>query len=382
MFTETWLPNRDGVVTSLLSFRRGLEALGHEVFIFAAGSDKARQAGGDNNVYIYTGPTWTPYPDYRIALKPGPTRRLLGRLGVDLIHSHGTAFMGLKAVRCARLQDLPLLLTFHTRVEDATGYVTQHPAREAVLKGLIWRWHRWYFNQCDGIVTPTQTVKRDLLREAPDGIRRVFVVPTGIDVDRFAVGDGRAFRARHGLEGKRIVATVGRVAWEKNLDTLIDACSRLRSTGEDLTFVVAGKGPALDHFKAEVARRQLEESIRFLGFVPDEELPSLYQAADAFLMTSTFETQGIALLEAMSAGVPVVAADLGGPTEFVRSSQNGFLFEGRNPESCCNALQAALVASPELRANARQTAKAYTTESQARALLSAYTEVLDARRPA
>jgi len=173
MFTETWLPNRDGVVTSLLSFRKGLEALGHEVFIFAAGSDKTRQKGADPHVYIYTGPTWTPYPDYRIALKPGPTRWLLGKLGVDVIHSHGTAFMGIKAIRCARMQQLPLMLTFHTRVEDATGYVTQRPAREAVLKALIWSWHRWYFNQCDGIVTPTQMVKRDLLREAPEGIRRV-----------------------------------------------------------------------------------------------------------------------------------------------------------------------------------------------------------------
>jgi glycosyltransferase involved in cell wall biosynthesis len=144
--------------------------------------------------------------------------------------------------------------------------------------------------------------------------------------------------------------------------------------------LVAGKGPSLEHFKAEVARRKMEENIRFLGFVPDKDLPSLYQAADAFLMTSTFETQGIALLEAMAAGLPVVATDLGGPTEFVRTGENGFLFEARNPVACAEKLRGALDATEGLRGKARATAKPFTAEAQSRILLDAYTEIIDARR--
>lgn len=381
MFTETWLPTRDGVVTSLLTFRRGLEALGHEVFIFAAGSDQTREENADDRIHIYTGPKWEPYPDYRIALRPGPSRKLLGKLGVELIHSHGTAFMGIKAVRCARFQDLPLVLTFHTRVEDATGYVTQHPAREAALKSLIWSWHRWYFNRCDGIVTPTRTVQRDLLREEPDVIRRVFVVPTGIDVERFARADGKALRETFGLDHTRLVLSVGRVAWEKNVETLIEAAELLRKRGEDVIFAVAGRGPALEHFAAEVKQRRLEDRVRFLGFVADGELPALYHAADAFLMTSTFETQGIALLEAMAAGLPVATADSGGPTEFVRHGDNGFMFEGRNPEACAHAVVDALNAPTQLRSRGRETAKLYTVENQSRALAAAYEQVVSARLP-
>jgi len=381
MFTETWLPTRDGVVTSLLTFRKGLEALGHEVFIFAAGSPETREENTDDRIYIYTGPKWEPYPDYRIALQPGPTRKRLGQLGVELIHSHGTAFMGIKAVRCARFQDLPLVLTFHTRVEDATGYVTQHPAREAALKSLIWSWHRWYFNRCDGIVTPTRTVQRDLLREEPDVIRRVFVVPTGIDVERFARADGKAMRERFGLDHTRMVLSVGRVAWEKNVETLIEAAEILKKRGEDVIFALAGRGPALEHFQAEVKHRRLEDRVRFLGFVPDDDLPSLYHAADAFLMTSTFETQGIALLEAMAAGLPVATADSGGPTEFVRHGDNGFMFEGRNPAHCAQAVLDSLNAPTQLRARGRETAKLYTVENQSRALASAYEQVISARLP-
>ena len=102
MFTETWYPTRDGVVTSLTAFRRGLEAQGHEVFIFAAGSKETRAANTDSHVRIYPGPEWGPYPDYRLAVSPGPTRALLRSLKVDVVHAHGTALMGIKAVRCAR----------------------------------------------------------------------------------------------------------------------------------------------------------------------------------------------------------------------------------------------------------------------------------------
>jgi 1,2-diacylglycerol 3-alpha-glucosyltransferase len=376
MFTETWLPNRDGVVTSLISFRRALEALGHEVHIFAAGSQQVREANNDERLHIYPGPTWTPYPDYRIALRPGPSRRVLEDLKVDLVHSHGTAFMGIKAIRCARMRHIPLLLTFHTRVEDATSYVTRKPRREAALRRLIWTWHRWYFNQCDAIVTPTRSVERDLYREVRRSIHRCFVVPTGIDADRFAGGDGTAVRKRMGLGDGPLVVNVGRVAWEKNLGTLLDAADRLVKERPEVTFVIGGRGPALDHFKREVARRGLGERVRFVGFVADEELPSLYAAADAFVMASTFETQGIALLEAMAAGLPTVAANAGGPTDFVDDGVNGFLFDGGSAGACADAIERALSAPAGLRKAARETAQRYTERIQAEALARAYDEVM------
>lgn len=379
MFTETWFPTRDGVVTSLAAFRKGLEALGHEVYIFAAGSETTRAANTDERVRIYTGPSWRPYPDYHLAARPGPSRGLMKSLGVEVVHTHGTAIMGLKAVRCARFAGLPFFLTYHTRVEDATGYVTKYPAREALLRQLIWTWHRWYFRQCDGIVMPTAAVHRDILRHHPDTLRQVFVIPTGIDVERFAGGNGAGARARHGFGGGKVVLTVGRLAWEKNLETLVAAAERVSRARDDVTFAVAGKGPALDHFKAEVSRRGLDGTVRFLGFVPDEDLPSLYGCADAFLLPSTFETQGIALLEAMAAGLPVVAADTGGPTHFVRSGENGFLFEGRSPEACSAAVLSALDAPREVRENSRATAARFSVESQSKALAAAYEKVRAAK---
>jgi 1,2-diacylglycerol 3-alpha-glucosyltransferase len=380
MFTETWYPARDGVVTSLSAFRKGLEALGHEVFIFAAGSHQSRVANRDEHVRFYTGPTWRPYPEYHLAARLGPSHRFMRELKIDVVHSHGTAIMGIKAVRAARFAGLPFLLTYHTRVEDATSYVTHHPAREELLRRLIWTWHRWYFRQCDAIVMPTHAVERDILAHLHANVRRSFVIPTGIDVERFAEGDGEAVREKYGLGAGKLVLTVGRTAWEKNLETLVAAAEALAAERDDVTFAVAGRGPALEHFRAEVRRRGLEKTVQFLGFVPDEDLPPLYRSADAFLMPSMFETQGIALLEAMAAGLPVAAADSGGPTHFVRSSENGYLFEGRDHAACAAAVNQALGAHSDLKKRARETAAGFSIASQTRLLVEAYEQVLAARR--
>lgn len=379
MFTETWLPTRDGVVTSLTAFRRGLEALGHEVFIFAAGSKAAKAANADDHVRFYTGPVFRAYPDYHMATRLGPPRRLMRSLGVDIVHTHGTATMGVKAVRCARMGKIPLMLTYHTRVEDATGYITKHPVREAYLRTLIWQWHRWYFRQCDAVISPTDAVKNDILRHLHASMRRAPVIPTGVDMERFSSGDAAVAREKYALDGEKVVLSVGRVAWEKNLETLLDAAEALTRERDDVVFAVAGKGPAFDHYKAEADRRGLLGKLRFLGFVPDADLPSLYRAANAFLMPSTWETQGIALLEAMAAGLPVAAANTGGPTHFVKPGENGFLFEGRDVAACAEAVRKALDGGGAMAAKARETAAQYTVERQAQALVAAYREVIDAR---
>ena len=380
MFTETWFPTRDGVVTSLAAFRRGLEALGHEVYIFAAGSRQAIRENKDERVHMYSGPVFRAYPDYYIATDPGPPRRLLRSLGIEVVHTHGTAMMGVKAVRCARLMHLPLLLTYHTRVEDATGYVTKKPAREAVLRTLIWQWHRWYFRQCDAIICPTNAVRDDILRYLHREMRRSFVIPTGVDIPRFTSGGAVAAREKYNLPDGKIVLSVGRTAWEKNLETLVAAAEDMSRMRDDVTFIVAGKGPALSHFKAEADRRGIADRLRFLGFVPDEDLPSLYAAAHAFLMPSTFETQGIALLEAMAAGLPVVAADTGGPTHFVRPGENGFLFRGRSASACTEAIARALEGAPVIGSLAKETAREYSIERQCSLLVDAYEKLIEARR--
>jgi glycosyltransferase involved in cell wall biosynthesis len=140
------------------------------------------------------------------------------------------------------------------------------------------------------------------------------VLPTGIPLSQFARGDGIAFRFRHGILSTRPVALfVGRVAHEKNIGFLLDALVHVRNLRPDVLLVIAGEGPAMDELKARVKLLGLRDSVQFIGYLDRaQELPDCYAAADVFVFASRTETQGLVLLEAMAAGLPVVAlAEMG-----------------------------------------------------------------------
>ncbi|MEK8023107.1 MAG: glycosyltransferase family 4 protein [Candidatus Hydrogenedentota bacterium] len=161
---------------------------------------------------------------------------------------------------------------------------------------------------------------------------RIDVIGNGVDVSRFSPGPGSdGLRKKFGLEGKRVLLTVGGLVERKGHDTVIDALSRLRDSYPDLMYLIAG-GWAMNssregYLKEIVARRGLQERVVFTGFVADEELPEIYRLADIFVMTGReiaekgwVEGFGISYLEAAAAGLPVVASDTGGVSEAVCGS--------------------------------------------------------------
>ena len=140
------------------------------------------------------------------------------------------------------------------------------------------------------------------------------ILPTGIPVGQFDNGVRHEFRARFGIADERPVALyVGRVAHEKNIGFLIDVAQRLSIRHPDFLLLIAGEGPALASLQRDVQARRLEANVRFVGYLDRVvELPHCYAAADVFVFSSRTETQGLVLLEAMAAGVPVYAfAEMG-----------------------------------------------------------------------
>jgi glycosyltransferase involved in cell wall biosynthesis len=135
------------------------------------------------------------------------------------------------------------------------------------------------------------------------------ILPTGIPLDRFATGDRNAFRKRHGIPEERPVALfAGRLAHEKNIAFLLNAWAGAVRERPELLLLFAGDGPALSEFKAQRARLGLEHAVQFLGYLDrKQDLPDAYAAADVFVFSSLTETQGLVLLEAMAAGLPVIA---------------------------------------------------------------------------
>lgn len=173
---------------------------------------------------------------------------------------------------------------------------------------------------------------------------RVRVVPLGTDPGQFTVGvDTSAVRRTYGLQGGPWILTVARLDWHKGLDTVIRALSIVRAAVPGARYAIAGVGESRAHLDHLVAELRLGDAVRFLGFVPEAELPALYNAADVFALVSRrhdllVEGFGIAAVEASACGVAVVAGREGGMADAVRDGETGLLVDPYDPTAVAAAL--------------------------------------------
>ncbi|MGA8574868.1 MAG: glycosyltransferase [Candidatus Cybelea sp.] len=302
-FTEIYLPVVNGVVASVEALAEGLRARGHQVYCFTPWMPGYAEADGP--VFRMPSlplPTRTPY---RLTL-PLVSRRnrdnVIKRL--SLIHVHSPFVTGWMGLRYARRYGMPLVYTYHTQLEAYAHYV---PFEANATRFVASQLTRTFANQADAVVVPTQTMATRL-RELGVTVR-IEVVPSGIDLARFGAGRrDEALRARLGLDGSdRMLLYVGRLAKEKNVELLLAALAR--ADLDSLKLVIAGDGPHRGELERLAAEIGVAAATRFLGVVARDELPNLYASADAFVMPSTTETQGIVLAEAMAAGTHVIAVD-------------------------------------------------------------------------
>jgi 1,2-diacylglycerol 3-alpha-glucosyltransferase len=359
LFTDSYLPSVDGCVTSILGQRAELEARGHEVTIFAPGNREAQAKVRDPRVVFYDAVPWSAYPDYYLPVFPARVRRRVRERGIELIHSHGVAMMGLRAVWAAKALKLPLLLTYHTRVDEGARYVVRPGLPEQTLRKLIWVNLRWYFRRSHAVIAPSEAIRRHLLENSRGWLQRCVVIPNGVDFDRFSHPDAGAIE-RFGLEDKTLFLTAGRIAFEKNLEVLFEAVPKIAAKVEDAHFVIAGKGPARAAYERLVKARGLQDRVTFMGYVTDGELAGLYRAATAFVTPSSFETQGMVALEAMHVGTPVVCPATGGFTDYLRHRGNGYLVEPGSADELAQGAFDAVGAPPRLRDAARATAAQFS----------------------
>ncbi|MFW5953463.1 MAG: glycosyltransferase [Candidatus Natronoplasma sp.] len=346
MVTDTWLPTMDGVVNSIIRFREGLEELGHEIYVFAPG-EKNKVSERDDHVFLFKSKTFSPYPDYRMALYPtGRTQKLLIEKDIDVIHNHAVGFMALRAMIASKSLELPCVFNFHTWITDALHYspVNLH---SGLLKRLLWIYLRYLLRRSDAVIAPSNQTLKELKEECQDMHHSAVVAP-GIDRSRYnREVDGDKIRKKWGLEDKTLLLHVGRISKEKNLDLIIQSLPHIREEKPNVRLFIVGDGPAKSYFETLVAEKGLDDVVTFTGFVPEEELPEYYGAADAFLFASTFETLGLVMLEALATGTPVVGLDHGVIPEIVDHGTNGLLFE-HDPKDCAEKTLQTLRTQPEI----------------------------------
>ncbi len=360
-FTDSYLPNVDGVVRSLLTNREALERRGHFVSVYASSARKTKRANHDSHVHYFPGVSFPLYKQYKIALQPFNALSIARRERLQIVHCHGIASMGVTAKATARALRLPLVGTFHTLIPRAAESYLKPRIVGRMTSELLWRVFARFYREFDVVTAPSYAVMRELAGRGVEAPLRV--IPNAVDCSRFKPAP-LAARARakkkYCAGGEALVLCAGRVSAEKNIDVLIRAMPAvLRKTPAKL--VVTGDGPAKRGCRKLAELLGLEKNVVFTGFVDERELPALYAAADCFASASTFETQGLALLEAMACGTPCAAARSLAFEEEVRDGRNGLLFDPGDDSDCAKKIVELVQAGPRKRASiaraARETAK-------------------------
>ncbi len=374
-FTDSYLPNTDGVVTYIVNYRRIFEKMGHEVYVFAPGTKKQKEENKDLHVHYFNSTSFKPYPDYRIALFPFVSAtNMIKEIKPDIVHSHGISTTGIAAFQSARKINAPVIASFHTIVSEATHYLTKRGNLQNLFESIMWKYMKWYYSNFDKVITPSNFSRAILEKH---DIKNVIVFPAGLDLDIFHPEVEYEFvNKKYGITGP-LVLYVGRLVIEKNLALLIDAAQNVVNKIPNVKFVIGGKGPAMQYYNDLVKSSGLSENFIFTGFVPNEELSALYRSADVFAFPSVFDTQGLVVLEAMATGTPAVVPKDSASAECITDGENGYCFSDSRDFS--EKIIFAIENKANLSKNAITEAKKYDLRMCAKDMLEFYETLLKNR---
>jgi glycosyltransferase involved in cell wall biosynthesis len=321
LFTETFIPKIDGIVTTLCETVRQLRILGHEVLIFAPDGghegDSAEFEGA--RIIRMKGHSFALYPELRLSLPRASMRNRLVEFQPDLLHVADPALLGIAALYYGGGENggplhLPLVVSYHT---DLPAYL--HYYHLGFLEPHIWRIMRVRHNRATLNLCTSATMMEQLSRH---GIERVALWPGGVNTARFHPdrrSQSMRIRLTDGYPECPLLVYVGRLSPEKDLERLKAILEGLPGT----RLALVGDGPHRETLRQHFAGMP----VHMAGFLRGEELAAAYASGDVFVMPSRTETLGLVVLEAMASGVPVVGARAGGVPEMIEHGDNGFLFD-------------------------------------------------------
>jgi 1,2-diacylglycerol 3-alpha-glucosyltransferase len=333
MMSNTYRPFVGGVERSIEMFSDRLRRAGHRVVIVVPNSPNAPEGEPD----ILRMPAIQRFngSDFSMELPiPGLLEARLKEFRPDLVHSHHPFLIGDTALRIASRFQVPVVFTFHSFYEHYTHNV---PGDSQALKRFVIALSVGYANLCDQVIAPSESVRDEIISR---GVQTpISVVPTGIDIAAFQNGDRERFRTRQHLPpGAFVIGLVSRIAPEKNITFLAVAVAEYVSQNPRAHFFLVGEGSSVEEVKQIFENRGVGARLHVLGTLQHKDLVDVYHAFDLFVYSSLSETQGIVLVEAMAAGLPIVALDAPGVREVVQDGITGRLLIDQNSQTFVNAI--------------------------------------------
>jgi len=306
----------------------------------------------------------------------------------DILHTHAMGRIAKEVRKAARKIGVPYVISFHGGNYDVPQSEFDEMAKP--LKGSIgygrfveklFRLDCDIVEQADGVICVGQNELEELKKRFPD--KRAVCIPNGVDADKFQKNISADFRAAHNIpKDKKLILCVSRIDYQKNQLALVRLVKDLAARGERVHCAIVGfvtSRPYYEMLKAAVKTEGLEADFTFVeGLPPDSEmLVSAYRSADLFALPSVHEPFGIVALEAWSAGVPLIAARVGGLKTLVEDGKTGYLFDPQSPEEMLAAYRSAMQNASAISAlGASQAREKYSWNAVAKQLFDFYKTVL------
>lgn len=325
LMTNNYKPCLGGVPISIERLAKGLEAMGHQVTIFAPTYKEQKE---EENVFRYAtllnrfiGGIVLPNPfDLRI-------EKEFQQNHYDIIHVHHPMLVGRTAAYLSRKYRIPLVFTYHTRYEKYLECYTKGLIKADKLMPL---YLHTFLRHCSFIFAPTNGIRDYLSDTCKISSDKLGILPTGIEAQSFSVTEKEKeeVRKKYNAVNCPLFITVSRMAPEKNVDFLLESLSEFKKRYQKpFRMLMIGDGPDRVRYEKKCEALELENEVTFTGKVANRETAAYFGAADAFLFASKTETQGIVVLEAFAGGTPVLAVRASGVEDLVTTGVNGILTE-------------------------------------------------------
>lgn len=415
LFTDTYLPIHNGISYVVKLTREGLEALGHEVYIFAPSPDFSYKEE-DEHVIRFKAIKGVTYEDDLTSIFFPPSQlQKINKLNLDIIQFFTPNQVGLLGLMAGLRYDVPVISQYST---DLYQYVEYYPAAEKVilafpialpivLGGRLKSWGKaisslsrdrsvktWLkrltaeyvtsmHDKCDAVIVLSKKHKTQLLQW--DTKSDLHLIPTGVDPLRTAtLKEAADFKKKWNITPKdKVILYAGRISKEKNLDLLLEAfISHIAPQHKDVKLLFAGDFDYRVVLEQKAHASGFADRIIFTGRYDREKAGVIYESADLFAFPSLTDTQGLVLHEAAGAGLPLVLCD-GEVSEIFHEGQNGLLSENEPADYAKNIMH--ILSNSKLKKSmsekSRLFAGQYTEQNQVKELEKLYKHCIETHKP-
>lgn len=379
--TDSFLPQINGVSTSIYTLVKELSKQGHKILIFSP-KFEPKESVKIPNVSIVRLPSIPAriYPDMYFGTFSPQTVRSVRDFHPDIVHIMSPGTIGIQGLALAKTLKYPVVSTFHGYFMEPEYLEIVHiTLGQAYVARFLWSFARSFFNATDAIICPTAFVKKDLIKHKFTSPLHVCSNGVEIDTKMKRKQDLQEFIEHYGLDPKKTAIYVGRLSVEKSMEELIECFATVSEQLTEAKLLIIGDGPQLPQLSALVVEKKLSGKVIFTGAIEHSEIleKGIFLAGSVFVSCSRSEVQPMSMIEATTFGLPLIVYKARGAGDMV--DQNGYAIRTGDKKAFSRAMSKVLSnesTQSQMSARALEVAKRYYVSASTEEVLGVYSSVL------